>query len=182
MFYVKIIYGFVFFLFVDACQRLYRLSHQYESNNKGDNEGGSGRVVLDERTLSQVRANKFYAQRNFYLTGFTLLLGLILINTQSLLLEITSTKEEIKDLKKGKSDSSASQALDSHKYESTAEELKQLKKRTLDFDTLKKQLDSNQREYDRLSDEYAKLEKKYEAVVAGGDSSSVNAQERKKSN
>ncbi|KAJ1671744.1 Endoplasmic reticulum transmembrane protein 3, partial [Spiromyces aspiralis] len=65
LFYVKIMYSFVFFMFVDAVLKLYKI-HQREDTD----------TILDERMIAQLRMSKFYAQRNFYLTGFTLLLGL----------------------------------------------------------------------------------------------------------
>ncbi|PVU94902.1 hypothetical protein BB561_002186 [Smittium simulii] len=42
----------------------------------------------------------FYAQRNIYLTGFTLLLGLIMLATHTLIAELIETRTQVLDARK----------------------------------------------------------------------------------
>lgn len=66
---LKITFIFVGVLFVDAVQRMFKVTQEGETMR--DNQG-----MRDARTESNFHARKFYAQRNTYLTGMTLFLSL----------------------------------------------------------------------------------------------------------
>lgn len=66
---LKITFIFVAVLFLDAVQRMVKTVQEGEAAK--ENQG-----MRDTRTESNWHAKKFYAQRNTYLTGFTLFLSL----------------------------------------------------------------------------------------------------------
>ncbi|KAJ2894384.1 Endoplasmic reticulum transmembrane protein 3 [Coemansia aciculifera] len=157
---VRIAFGFILILFCDAVMRL----------RKVDQEKHKARLI-DEHAICQMRVQQFYAQRNTYLTGITMFLGLILISTHSLISQLVagegnasaattprlttsgpgSTKAENERLK--------GQLADANK------ELEALKKKDRDMETLKKQADSSHKEYMRLADECEELRKKLGATA-----------------
>lgn len=122
---VRITFIFVAVLFIDAFQRMMKVSHETQSSLEH---------LTDFRTQSNHNAKKFYAQRNVYLTGFTLFLSLILARTHSLVLDLISAQEE----------------LASAVVSTSAHDAKMYK---VQMDTLKKQVEQQQQEYNRLSDE-----------------------------
>ncbi|KAK7045467.1 Endoplasmic reticulum transmembrane protein 3 [Paramarasmius palmivorus] len=136
---LKISFIFVGILFFDALQRMFRITAETEMARNGGGAGG----VNDVRTETNLAARKFYAQRNTYLTGFTLFLSLVLTRTFYITLDLIHVQEEYAKIK----DSGAKGGKESPEY--TA-----LKR---DFDTLKNQAKSQAEEYDRLSDRYNKL-------------------------
>lgn len=108
--------------------------------------GGSERM--------EVQARKFYSQRNMYLCGFTLFLSLILNRTYVMILDVLRLEEELKTFKgdpavKGKS-SSLQNAGNAGEIGSLKEELAA---KDRDMETLKKQVESMQKEYNRMGDE-----------------------------
>ncbi|KAJ2377625.1 Endoplasmic reticulum transmembrane protein 3, partial [Coemansia sp. RSA 2611] len=76
---VRIAFGFILLLFCDAVMRL----------RKVEQEKHKARLV-DEHALCQMKVQMFYAQRNTYLTGITMFLGLILISTHSLIAQLVA--------------------------------------------------------------------------------------------
>ncbi|KAF9255708.1 B-cell receptor-associated 31-like protein [Marasmius fiardii PR-910] len=146
---LKISFIFVGILFFDALQRMFRITAETEmarSNPQG---------VNDVRTETNLAARKFYAQRNTYLTGFTLFLSLVLTRTFYITLDLIHAQEEYAKLKgsdtknaKGKAAPSPSDA---------DREIATLKAKLRDFDTLKSQAKSQADEYNRLADRYNKL-------------------------
>ncbi|PWN21008.1 B-cell receptor-associated 31-like protein [Microstroma glucosiphilum] len=137
---LKIMFIFVAVLFVDAVQRMWKVTTDGETMR--DQAG-----MRDSRTESSFHAKKFYAQRNTYLTGFTLFLSLILSRTYSLITELITTQEELVAAKGGSS--SASSVSKGGASSSEAEKLK------VQLDNLKKQTAQQQTEYNRLADELA---------------------------
>lgn len=121
---VRITFIFVAVLFIDAFQRMMKISQ--ESHVTEATQG-----FQDFRTETNYHAKKFYAQRNVYLTGFTLFLSLILARTHSLVLDLINAQEEL----------AAGQGAGSS-----------------DVATMKKQMQQQQTEYNRLSDELAKAQ------------------------
>ncbi|KAG5646192.1 hypothetical protein DXG03_004246 [Asterophora parasitica] len=145
---LKISFIFVAILFVDAVQRMFRVTAESELAK-------SGQVLNDVRTETNLAARKFYSQRNTYLTGFTLFLSLVLTRTFYIQLDLLHTQEQYAKLKKGTSSGSAAQNGDSLK------EVAELKKKlaaeeakTRDFETLKKQASQQAAEFDRLATKY----------------------------
>ncbi|KAI8074283.1 B-cell receptor-associated protein 31-like-domain-containing protein [Gilbertella persicaria] len=153
---LKIVFGFIFVLFIDAVNRLQRIdqdqpeeSHQYH----------------DYSYETSLKARKFYAQRNLYLTGFTLFLSLILERTSTLLIQMLKHDEALEDAKKEHLSSQEDQKrlLEMEKsYETKIESLKkevfELKQEERDFENLKKQVEQQTAEYHRLADERRRLE------------------------
>lgn len=148
---LKISFIFIAILFVDAVQRMLRLTAKSE-----DAQGNQG--MQDVRTETNFAARKFYAQRNMYLTGFTLFLSIILTRTFYILLDLVHVQNEYSELKKastanGKSGSSKDQSAEVARLKS---ELSALQAKERDFENLKKQAGQQAAEYDRLATDYNK--------------------------
>ncbi|KAG9103104.1 hypothetical protein FRC06_000206 [Ceratobasidium sp. 370] len=145
---LKISFIFVGVLFVDAVQRMLRVTAEAQ---QAKTAAGAANV----QTETNHAAKKFYTQRNMYLTGFTLFLSLILTRTFYILLDLIHTQEQYTELKKkiegkpGAKDQSAEIA--ELKKKLNASEAK-----SRDFETLKKQAQQQAAEYDRLATEYNK--------------------------
>ncbi|EEB97222.1 hypothetical protein MPER_03505 [Moniliophthora perniciosa FA553] len=105
---LKISFIFVGILFFDALQRMFRITAEAEMARSG--AGGAG--VGDVRTETNLAARKFYAQRNTYLTGFTLFLSLVLTRTFYITLDLIHVQEEYAKIK----DSGATKGKDSPEY------------------------------------------------------------------
>ncbi|KAG6868362.1 hypothetical protein C0993_004483 [Termitomyces sp. T159_Od127] len=168
---LKISFIFVGILFADALQRMFKISAEAELAKSGQQGSYS-----DVRTESNIAARKFYAQRNTYLTGFTLFLSLVLTRTFYIILDLIYTQEQYAKLKK-ESASFKSNGVD----QDTAKEVEKLKKqlaleqsKAKDFgqhlslifsiliggsclpaiETLKKQAAQQAAEFDRLATKY----------------------------
>ena len=107
---------------------------------------GSGRM--------EVQARKFYSQRNMYLCGFTLFLSLILNRTYVMILETLRLEEKVKRYEgdpsaKGKDSAKLAQAGEAGEIGTLK---KQLAEKERDLETLKKQTQGMQSEYNRLGD------------------------------
>ncbi|KAJ3711104.1 endoplasmic reticulum protein [Lentinula guzmanii] len=133
---IKISFIFVGILFFDALQRMFRITA--ESDMAKNNQQGMG--VGDVRTETSFAARKFYAQRNVYLTGFTLFLSLVLTRTFAISLDLIHSQEEYAKLKKA-SPSSGSD----------------VEKKAREYDSLKAKFDSQTKEYNQLADKYNKV-------------------------
>lgn len=130
---LQFIFGFILVLFVDSLMRVYRVQEVSERN--------TGYPV----DRSQILANKFYAQRNMYLCGFTLFLSMILMQNFGLVKKILENKHA----------GAAAAATD--KIGETIESLKkELQVKERDIAALQNQYESLQREYYRLADENKK--------------------------
>ncbi|KAG0317881.1 hypothetical protein BGZ97_004756 [Linnemannia gamsii] len=125
----------------------------------------------DHVSESNVAARRFYAQRNMYLTGFTLFLSLILNRTFFMILDLLQSEEKM--------DTIRNEALvQSKEYERALESETKLKKEVKelndivathasakrDLDNLKKQAKQQQEEYVRLADANTEMEKKLQGV------------------
>ncbi|KAG6911078.1 hypothetical protein DXG01_004593 [Tephrocybe rancida] len=149
---LKISFIFVAILFADALQRMFKITAESELAKSGQ-QGHS-----DVRTETNVAARKFYessAQRNTYLTGFTLFLSLVLTRTFYIILDLIHTQEQYAKLKKESTSGSGGKSADS------AKEIEDLKKKLAleqskakDFETLKKQAAQQAAEFDRLATKY----------------------------
>ncbi|KAG0319846.1 hypothetical protein BGZ99_004880 [Dissophora globulifera] len=116
---------------------------------------------------TNVALQRFYAQRNMYLTGFTLFLSLILNRTFFMILDLLKSEEKMEVIKK-----EASQQ--SKEYERALESETKLKKEVkelseivashagakADLESLKKQAKQQQSEYLRMADENSAMEMK----------------------
>ncbi|KAG8683955.1 hypothetical protein FRC09_015700 [Ceratobasidium sp. 395] len=146
---LKISFIFVGVLFVDAVQRMLRVTAEAQ---QAKTAAGAANV----QTETNHAAKKFYTQRNMYLTGFTLFLSLILTRTFYILLDLIHTQEQYAELKK-KSDGIKPGAKDqSAQIAELQKKLNASEAKSRDFDTLKKQAKQQADEYDRLATEFNK--------------------------
>jgi len=147
---LKISFIFVAILFVDALQRMFRVTAEGDLARSG---GG----VQDVRTETNFAARKFYAQRNMYLTGFTLFLSLILTRTYYIIHDLIHTQDEYAKLKKSvAAQSRANIANKDQAGDITAlkSKISALEAQERDFETLKKQAKQQAEEYDRLATKF----------------------------
>jgi B-cell receptor-associated protein 31 len=104
----------------------------------------------------EVQARKFYSERNMYLCGFTLFLSLILNRTYVMILDVLRLEEEVKTLrgdKSAKGGSKVGKLGDVGEPGEVAKLKKELERARADVETMKKQHEGFQREYNRLGDE-----------------------------
>ena len=127
----RITFIFVAVLFIDAFQRMMKVAAESETAERSQG-------FQDFRSESNYYAKKFYAQRNVYLTGFTLFMSLILSRTHSLVLDLINAQEEL-------ASNNGPLSSDDKKYKTEVE-------------VMKKQVQQQQNEYNRLSDELAKAQ------------------------
>ncbi|KAI9022965.1 B-cell receptor-associated protein 31-like-domain-containing protein [Phycomyces nitens] len=152
---LKIVFAFIFVLFIDTLNRLNRIeSEALEEHNH------------DYNYEANLKAKRFYAQRNLYLTGFTLFLSLILERTSKLVLNMLKRDEELDNAKKESAVTMKDQQrlIDlettyTKQVTDLTKEIKELKKKDLDIETLKKQVEQQAVEYNQLLDERNKFEK-----------------------
>jgi len=141
---LKISFIFVAILFVDAVQRMLRITAEAEAAktaNSGVNHVG---------TELNIAARKFYAQRNTYLTGFCLFLSLCMTRSIQILVNLVHAEEELAILK-------AKTATTSAKNVEVEELRSQLEKKDRDLATLKSQAAQQGLEYDRVAAEHQRL-------------------------
>jgi len=151
---LKISFIFVGILFVDALQRMFRVTAESEAGKT------RGQVAQDVRTETNIAARKFYSQRNVYLTGFTLFLSLVLARTFYIILDLIHVQEEYAKLKQETANKSRGPAASKAGEDQTkvVDELKRKlaasEAKERDFETLKKQAAQNAAEYDNLATKF----------------------------
>lgn len=148
---MKITFIFILILFIDSINRVYRVQVELSAFSKSESRGGA--VVMGGSERMEVQARKFYSQRNMYLCGFTLFLSLILNRTYVMILDVLRLEEELKTLKGDpavKGGKSIKNAGSPGEISSLKE---QLAAKDRDMETLKKQVESMQKEYNRMGDE-----------------------------
>ncbi|KAG9319368.1 hypothetical protein KVV02_005678 [Mortierella alpina] len=159
---MKIVFIFVFILFVDSLNRVIKVEEITE--NAAHHHHGHG-------SETNVAARRFYAQRNMYLTGFTLFLSLILNRTFFMILDLLKSEEKMEIVKK-------QAAQQSKEYQRLLESESNLKKEVKDLneivashssakrdlDNLKKQAKQQQEEYLRMADENSAMEKQLKGI------------------
>ena len=122
---IRITFVFILVLFVDSVNRVFKVQDYTSAEDQRGLES-----VMREAHRSDVSARKFYAQRNMYLTGFTLFLSLILNRTFALLTEMTRMQDQLKGVKTTKTNDVKVKA-----YEEEIDELKKkLRKRDGEYD------------------------------------------------
>jgi len=140
---LKIAFIFIAILFVDALQRMLRITTEVETAKS------SGQGIQDVRAETSVAARKFYAQRNVYLTGFCLFLSLVLARTFYIIQDLIHVQDEYAKLKTATANNSRNNVVANDQ----TKEIERLKK---DLESLKQQARSQAAEYDRLADQYNK--------------------------
>ncbi|KAI8977231.1 B-cell receptor-associated protein 31-like-domain-containing protein [Mycotypha africana] len=157
LYFLKIIFAFIFVLFIDAFNRLQHIS---ERRNDEHNQPS----YHDYNAEAAQKANRFYAQRNLYLCGFTLFLSLILERTTTVLNQMIQHEDELNEHKTR----SASKEADEKRlleiqtgYENEIEklekELKELQSQNKDMNALKMQAQQQSEEYSKLAAQKSKL-------------------------
>lgn len=136
---IRCIIVFVLVLFVDSVNRVATINEELTNESI---IGQPNAALISGH--SEVHARKFYAQRNLYLTGFTLFLTLIVSRTYGLVAELLKLKEEVKSTPDAASSNEKVQSL-----------LLDLEEKDEKIDILKKQAESLRQEYDAVSDELA---------------------------
>jgi len=147
---LKISFIFVAILFLDAFQRMFRTAAESEMAK------GGGQGMPDVRTETNHAAKKFYSQRNVYLTGFTLFLSLVLTRVFAIVLDLIETQDQYAKLKQQISTNSRPTEAQVKEIEELKRKLAASEKKSVDFETLKKQAEQQNAEYNRLADEYNK--------------------------
>ncbi|KAI8370322.1 B-cell receptor-associated protein 31-like-domain-containing protein [Radiomyces spectabilis] len=152
---LKIVFGFIFVLFADTINRLQRIEAEKEEDPANFHDYGYE---------ASFKAKKFYAQRNLYLTGFTLFLSLILERTCTLVTQMLKREEELDAIKKEAALTSEDQnrIIQSEKsykdqLAKLTEEAKELRQKERDFASLKKRAAQQSEEYERLIKEEEKF-------------------------
>ncbi|CAO3656545.1 unnamed protein product [Mucor hiemalis] len=146
---LKFVFAFIFVLFIDAVNRLQRIEDQVPEEKRQFHDYGHE---------ASLKANKFYAQRNLYLTGFTLFLSLILERTSTLVIDMLKHEEQLEYAKEEHKTSTQNQERlveieKSYKEQIDAlnNELKGLQQESKDIETLKKQVQQQSEEYHQLA-------------------------------
>ncbi|KAG9045216.1 hypothetical protein FS837_006804 [Tulasnella sp. UAMH 9824] len=127
---LKIAFVFVAVLFVDALQRVLRVTAESDLARQ------TGVHVGNAETSHA--AKKFYAQRNLYLTAFTLFLSPLLTRTYYILLDYIHTQDEYAKLKVRFEDLSNTTA--GAPSDAVAELQKRLDSKSRDLEELQRQL------------------------------------------
>ncbi|CAK7228249.1 Endoplasmic reticulum transmembrane protein 3 [Sporothrix bragantina] len=150
-YWMKITFVFILILFIDSVNRVYRVQVELAATTDNNNNGAA---ILGHERL-EVQARKFYSQRNMYLCGFTLFLSLILNRTYTMILEVLRLEEKLKKYEGTAADTKQSAKLTQAGEMGEIGTLRrQLAKKDQDIETLKKQAEGLQREYDDLCEKY----------------------------
>ncbi|KAF9362538.1 hypothetical protein BGX34_005955 [Mortierella sp. NVP85] len=121
----------------------------------------------DHASATNIAARRFHAQRNMYLTGFTLFLSLILNRTFFMILDLLASEEKMDVIKKQASQQSKEYERVLESETALKKEIKQLNEviasnadAKRDLENLKKQAKQQQDEYLRMADENNAMEMK----------------------
>jgi len=148
---MKITFIFILILFIDSVNRVYRVQLELASASE-NNQQNRATIIGPERM--EVQARKFYSQRNMYLCGFTLFLSLILNRTYMMILDVLRLEEKVKKYESG-STSKDSKLADAGGAGEIGKLKKIIEEKDRDLETLKKQCEGLQREYNAMGDKVA---------------------------
>ncbi|KAJ1900882.1 Endoplasmic reticulum transmembrane protein 3 [Kickxella alabastrina] len=149
---VRIAFGFILLLFADAVMRLYKIQQTKNTTR-----------LVDEHAVCQLKLQQFYAQRNTYLTGITMFLGLILISTHTLVGQLVEGDGATPLVTSGPGSAKAELVKVKVELADARKEIAELERKDRDMATLKKQADSSHKEYMRLADECESLRKQLDS-------------------
>ncbi|KAI9179759.1 Endoplasmic reticulum transmembrane protein 3 [Blastocladiella emersonii ATCC 22665] len=174
LFFLKIGMVGVTLMFADTVMRTQKLQETIRLAKQGVPHGDHMHHHLPSADADAVLHSKlFYSQRNMYLTGFTLLLSLVLNRVYSLIKEVVRNDERSAVVVR-QADNNAKQlaALVDGK-DDAAKEVAALKAKLAlteaaarDLDVVKAQANANNEQYMELADRYTALEAKYKRVAA----------------
>lgn len=153
---LKITFIFILILFVDSCNRVYRVQQEMTAFGR---ETQAGRAAALGADRMEVQARKFYSQRNMYLTGFTLFLSLILNRMYIMILDTLRLEEKLMQYegKPGAGGVEGEKLSPRYRADKIGQLEKQLEQEKKDKETMKKQAEGLQREFDELSVKYNQL-------------------------
>lgn len=101
----------------------------------------------------EVQARKFYSQRNMYLCGFTLFLSLILNRTYVMILDVLRLEEELKTYRGDPAVKGGKKVKDIGGAGEVASLKEELRRKDQDMETMRKQVEGLQAEYNRMGDQ-----------------------------
>lgn len=154
---LKITFIFILILFIDSVNRVYRVQQELAIASENNSASGKAAVLGHERL--EVQARKFYSQRNMYLCGFTLFLSLILNRTYIMILEVLRLEEKVKQYEgTDKNTKQAEKLAVAGEPGEIARLKRELARKDQDLENLKKQAAGLHREYDDLTEKYAKTQ------------------------
>lgn len=110
-------------------------------------------VAMGGSERMEVQARKFYSQRNMYLCGFTLFLSLILNRTYVMILDVLRLEEEVKTLRGDPAAKNGKTLKDVGGPGEVGALKEELERKDRDMENLKKQVESMQKEYNRMGDQ-----------------------------
>lgn len=113
--------------------------------------------LRNANTEAQLHVKMFYAQRNMYLTGFTLFLAMILGKFTCLFIREVELEEKIEDLKLNKK-----LVIEGTSSNKLLEEMESLRSKVRNSEALVSQSKNLQTEYNKLADRYNELEMRRE--------------------
>merc|ERR1712045_1088738 len=168
IYYFYILVAILILFFLDAIREMNKYGDEQDHNqqNHGDRH-------LD--TQMQMHMRLFRAQRNFYISGFALMLTLVIKRMVSLITEnATLDIEKEAAMKQAQSASRAAETLmgDSETEKKLKAKDEELSKALKDVESMKSQSENLTKEYDRLLEEKDRLERKLRILDgegAGGD-------------
>lgn len=149
---MKITFIFILILFIDSVNRVYRVQVELAAFQKSDGRGG-GPVAMGGSERMEVQARKFYSQRNMYLCGFTLFLSLILNRTYVMILDVLRLEEEVKTFKGDPAVKNGKSLQNAGGVGEIGALKEELAAKDRDMETLKKQVENMQKEYNRMGDQ-----------------------------
>ncbi|XP_063608757.1 B-cell receptor-associated protein 31-like [Penaeus indicus] len=176
--YFKVFLGILSLFFLDAIREMRKYSHELSEQQRGDHG-----YHLDAEMQAHMRL--FRAQRNFYISGFSLFLWVVLQRLMTLISNLAvAMAEGHAALKQAKTASeTAAQLLkqdkadkeeDQQKEANVSNEIKELKedKRRLEAerDAALKQAEAVGREYDRMLEEHGKLQEQLKKASGAEES------------
>lgn len=164
-FYFKIMVAVLLVCFLDALREM----HKYGSEGKAHDHGDHAHLDVS----MQQHMRLFRAQRNFYISGFALVLCVVIQRLTTLLSNLAVVEAgAAAAIKQAESASAAAQQLMQGDDQGSAASTKQLlakeaevvalqeemDKLKIDYDAVLKQAEGVKREYDRLLEEHATLQ------------------------
>lgn len=176
--YFKVFLGVLSLFFLDAIREMRKYSHELSEQTRSEHA-----YHLDAEMQAHMRL--FRAQRNFYISGFSLFLWVVLQRLTTLISRLAvSMAEGAAALKQAKSASDAANQLlkqdkadkeeDQQKEANVSNEIKELKEEKCrlekKLEAALKQAEAVTREYDRMLEEHGKLQEDLKKATGSTES------------
>ncbi|KAI9223853.1 B-cell receptor-associated protein 31-like-domain-containing protein [Blastocladiella britannica] len=172
LFWFRIGVAFVGILFADSYIRMMGVGKEFSHLKDHSADGHHHHQPVSAETEANLKSKLFYAQRNVYITGFTLLLAILLNRMVSLISEVLNyeAKSNVVVKQAANNNKQLSELVD-NASKTEAEiiklraDLAAAEKMSADAAVIKKQADNNNAQYMELADRYAALEKRAARVA-----------------